>query len=44
MAETILLVEDNEDDALLIQRAFRRIGSVHPIRRLADGEQALSWS
>ena len=42
-AGTILLVEDNEDDALLIQRAFRRIGSVHPMRRLSDGEQALAY-
>lgn len=41
--ETILLVEDNEDDALLIQRAFRRIGSVHPIRVLPDGEQAVAY-
>ena len=42
-AGNILLVEDNEDDALLIQRAFRRIGSVHPMQRLSDGEQALAY-
>jgi CheY-like chemotaxis protein len=41
--ETILLVEDNEDDALLVQRAFRKIGSAHPIRVLSHGEAAVDY-
>lgn len=41
--ETILLIEDNEDDVLLIQRAFRRIGSGHPLQVLSDGEQAVAY-
>ena len=41
--ETILLIEDNQDDVLLIQRAFRRIGAVHPLRVLSDGEQGLAY-
>lgn len=41
--KTILLVEDNGDDALLIQRAFRKIGAASPIRVLTDGEQALAY-
>lgn len=41
--ETILLVEDNGDDALLIQRAFRKIGAASPIHLVTDGEQALSY-
>jgi two-component system response regulator len=40
---TILLVEDNLDDADLTLRAFRRAGTDHPIHVVADGSEALDW-
>jgi len=39
----ILLVEDNPDDVLLIQRAFRKLGAVNPLRVVSDGEQAVAY-
>lgn len=40
---TILLVEDNPDDVLLIQRAFRKANLVNPISVVDDGEKAISY-
>lgn len=40
---TILLVEDNPDDVLLIQRAFRKANLVNPISVVDDGEKAINY-
>ena len=40
---TILLVEDNPDDVLLIQRAFRKANLVNPISVVDDGEKAIQY-
>ena len=34
----ILLVEDSPDDALLIQRAFRKANLANPVHHLSDGD------
>jgi CheY-like chemotaxis protein len=39
----ILLAEDNENDVLLIRRAFEQAGITHPIHRVADGEEAIAY-
>ena len=38
----ILLVEDNDDDVVLIQRALRKGGIDVPVRVARDGEQAIT--
>jgi len=40
---TILLVEDNEDDAFLTQSAFRKAGVANPIQVVADGQEAIEY-
>lgn len=40
---TILLVEDNSDDAELIAYAFRKVGITNPLFRLADGDAAVEY-
>jgi CheY-like chemotaxis protein len=40
---TILLVEDNDDDILLMQRAFARARLANPLRIVRDGEQAIQY-
>jgi CheY-like chemotaxis protein len=37
----ILLVEDNQADALLIQEALRQVAVHDPVERVPDGERAL---
>ena len=39
----ILVAEDNENDALLLRRAFDRAGVEVPIRFVRDGEEAISY-
>ncbi|MGH7413956.1 MAG: response regulator [Candidatus Rokuibacteriota bacterium] len=39
----ILLVEDSPDDALLIQRAFRKANLVNPVQLVRDGEEAVAY-
>ena len=39
----ILLVEDNADDAELIQRALRRARVINPVVWVDDGRQGLDW-
>jgi CheY-like chemotaxis protein len=39
----ILLVEDDENDVLLIQRAFRRAGLGTALKVARDGEQAIDY-
>jgi len=40
---TILLVEDDADDVLLIQRAFRRAKIANPIQVVSDGDEAVAY-
>ena len=40
---TVLIAEDNEDDAFLLERAFRSIGLKNPIQIVADGEQVIAY-
>lgn len=40
---TILLVEDDENDILLIQRAFRKAKLSNPLQVVRDGEQAVAY-
>lgn len=41
--DTILLVEDNHQDVLLMQRAFRKANIVNPLQVVEDGEQAVLY-
>ncbi|MEB3281577.1 MAG: response regulator [Lyngbya sp.] len=40
---SILLVEDDANDILFVQRAFRQANLKNPIRIVKDGEQAISY-
>ncbi|HID74249.1 MAG TPA: response regulator [Thermoplasmata archaeon] len=40
---TILLVEDDPNDVLLIKRAFRKADLANPIQVVEDGERALDY-
>jgi CheY-like chemotaxis protein len=41
--QPILLVEDDPDDALLAERAFRRTNVANPLRVVADGDEAVAY-
>lgn len=41
--QTILLVEDDPNDVLLIQRAFRKARLVNPLQVVRDGEEAIAY-
>jgi two-component system response regulator len=41
--QTILLVEDNDDDAELARRAFQRAKITNPLIRVRDGVEALDY-
>jgi CheY-like chemotaxis protein len=40
---TILLAEDDNDDAFLMRRAFRKAHLLNPIVRVYDGEEAIAY-
>ncbi len=40
---TILLVEDSENDLLLMRSAFKKAGSVFPLREVRNGEEAIAY-
>jgi CheY-like chemotaxis protein len=40
---TILLAEDNDDDAFLMSRAFRKAHLLNPVVRVRGGEEALAY-
>lgn len=39
----VLLVEDNPDDADLIEHAFRKAKIANPLAVVEDGEKAMAW-
>jgi CheY-like chemotaxis protein len=41
--DNILLVEDDPNDVLLIQRAFRKAGIACPLHVVSDGDSAVSY-
>lgn len=41
--DTILLVEDNPKDVLLMQRAFRKANLANPLQVVEDGEAAIHY-
>lgn len=41
--KTVLLVEDDSNDVLLLQRAFRRAGLMHSLQVVTDGDQAVAY-
>jgi two-component system, response regulator len=43
MNNLILVVEDNDDDYLIFERAFKKSRCSNPIRRLSSGEAALDY-
>src|ERR1700674_953359 len=43
MSKSILLVEDNSDDATLTLRAFKRNNMLHPVVLARDGVEALDF-
>jgi CheY-like chemotaxis protein len=43
MHPAILVVEDNPDDVMLLQRAFRKANLINPLRVVADGQAALDY-
>lgn len=42
-SRSILLVEDNEDDVLLMQLAMKQAGIKNPLQVVEDGEQAIDY-
>ena len=40
---TILIAEDSEDDALFLERAFRKIGMKNAVQILTDGQEVLHY-
>ena len=43
MTHTILLVEDDENDAFFMQHALKKAGITNPIRVVSDGQQAIDY-
>jgi CheY-like chemotaxis protein len=41
--DTILIAEDMEDDALLLERAFNLIGLANPVRLMGDGAEVIEY-
>ncbi|MBI2951605.1 response regulator, partial [bacterium] len=39
----VLLVEDDPNDVLLIQRAFRKANLLNPVQVVGDGEEAIAY-
>jgi len=40
---TILMVEDDDGHARLVERGLRKVGLINPIHRVADGQEALDY-
>jgi CheY-like chemotaxis protein len=41
--DTILLVEDDENDAFFLKRAMHKIGMANPVRNARDGQEAINY-
>lgn len=41
--ETILLIEDNEDDVFLMRRALQKAGIANPLQVTRDGQEAMDY-
>jgi CheY-like chemotaxis protein len=41
--QTILLVDDGEDDLMLLREAFTQAGCKHPLREVHNGEEAMAY-
>jgi two-component system response regulator len=41
--DTILLVEDDENDAFFVERAMHKIGMTNPVRNARDGQEAIDY-
>jgi len=41
--ELVLLVEDSDDDALMLRRAFKKAGIVMPLAHVKSGSQAIRY-
>jgi len=42
-SQTILIVEDSDDDFLATMRAFKKANLVNPVQRCTNGDQALDY-
>lgn len=42
-SQTILIVEDNDDDFFATARAFKKVELVNPVQRCTNGDQALDY-
>ncbi len=40
---TVLLIEDDPDDAFFVQRAFRNAHLMNPLQTVTDGDQAVAY-
>jgi CheY-like chemotaxis protein len=40
---SVLIVEDDPNDVMLIQRAFKKANLVNPVHHVGDGEQAVAY-
>ena len=43
MKQTILLVEDDENDAFFMEQAFQKVGIPNPLYVATDGQQAVDY-
>ncbi|OGS99269.1 MAG: two-component system response regulator [Gallionellales bacterium RIFCSPLOWO2_12_FULL_59_22] len=43
MSQTILIVEDSDDDYLATVRAFKKANLLNPVKRCTNGDQALDY-
>jgi len=43
ISQTILIVEDSDDDYMATVRAFKKANLVNPVRRCTNGDQALDY-
>src|SRR5688572_18054586 len=41
--QTILLVDDNDDDTYIFERAWKTAGITNPLAIVADGDQAIAY-
>ncbi len=39
----VLYAEDEENDAYFLERAFKEVGIVHPLRVVSDGQEAIDY-